>query len=100
MVCVQTIGLRENSIGAEGCTALADAMDKLTALVNLDLGFSRIGRKGCMALIARLRWMTALEKLKFDGNSIGKDAMDQLKGTVPHKCQVSVDNSSGAAPVR
>ena len=75
---LQTLELRNNSIGEKGAKALAANLQYCTRLKILDLTFNQIGDNGAKALIANIHQCFELEKLALNLNEISEDGAKAL----------------------
>ncbi|EGD77523.1 serine/threonine protein kinase [Salpingoeca rosetta] len=74
--------LDNNSIGKEGCVALAGALRGHTGLQRLVLNNNSIEKEGCVALAGALRGHTGLQWLGLTNNSIEKEGCVALAGAL------------------
>jgi Ran GTPase-activating protein (RanGAP) involved in mRNA processing and transport len=75
-LCV--LNLRGNSMGASGCEAICQAVERSASLVQLDLSHNPIGRQGGLAVVKLLQRNAALKELFLSDTEIDIDVLVAL----------------------
>ena len=75
---LQTLYIRDNSIGSEGTAALAEGLKSCTNLQTLDISWNSIGSESAAALAEGLKSCTNLRTLDISWNSIGSEGAAAL----------------------
>jgi hypothetical protein len=88
---LKKINLRDNGIGAEGASALADALKVNTSLTIIDFANNGIGNEGALAITDALKVTTSVTKIDLDYNGIDKSLLtnvDKLSLMCADECGV------------
>ena len=78
LICLHTLNVACNGIGAEGVRSLAPALANAATLQHLNLGQSELGSEGAIALAQHLAHLTALSHLNLEGNGIHANGVAAL----------------------
>lgn len=78
------LSLTNNDLGASGATAIAPALQRLTALQTLDLRDNDVAAEGMKALAPALGSLTSLRELRLRGTVLRGTAMTALGTSLEH----------------